>query len=96
MIALRDVLTQSERDGVALGHFNVANLVMLKAVLTAASEMHVPVLPKENESSWELANLPFCSRVCAKNLIWRHFSTPTIHIQSRKRWKRRKLASMRW
>jgi fructose-bisphosphate aldolase, class II len=49
MITLKDVLTQSERDGVALGHFNVANLVMLKAVLNAAVELHVPVLVGASE-----------------------------------------------
>jgi fructose-bisphosphate aldolase class II len=49
MNTLRDVLTQSERDGVALGHFNVANLVMLKAVLNAAGETHVPVLVGASE-----------------------------------------------
>jgi fructose-bisphosphate aldolase, class II len=53
MNTLRDVLTQSERDGVALGHFNVANLVMLKAVLRAASEMHVPVLVGASEGERE-------------------------------------------
>ena len=49
MNTLRDVLRQSERDGVALGHFNVANLVMLKAVLNAAAETHVPVLVGASE-----------------------------------------------
>ena len=34
MNTLRNALTQSEKDGVALGHFNVANLEMLKAVLS--------------------------------------------------------------
>ena len=49
MNTLRDVLTQSERDGVAVGHFNVANVVMLKAVLGAAAETHVPVLVGASE-----------------------------------------------
>jgi fructose-bisphosphate aldolase class II len=42
-------LTQSEKDGVALGHFNVANFEMLKAVLSAAAETHVPVLVGASE-----------------------------------------------
>ena len=46
---LRNVLTQSEKDGVALGHFNVATLEMLKAVLSAAAETHVPVLVGASE-----------------------------------------------
>jgi len=53
MNTLRDVLTQSERDGVALGHFNVANLVILKAVLGAAAETHVPVLVGASEGERE-------------------------------------------
>jgi len=44
MKALRDVLTQLEKEGVALGHFNVADLVLLKAVVAAAGKVQVPVL----------------------------------------------------
>ena len=33
MRGLRDALEQSEKDGVAIGHFNVADWVLLKAVL---------------------------------------------------------------
>jgi hypothetical protein len=32
MRGLRDALEQSEKDGVAIGHFNVADWVLLKAV----------------------------------------------------------------
>jgi ketose-bisphosphate aldolase len=49
MSTLRNVLTQSQKDGVAVGHFNVASLVMLKAVLGAAVETHVPVLVGASE-----------------------------------------------
>jgi len=49
MSSLRSVLTQSEKDGVALGHFNVASLEMLKAVLAAAAETHLPVLVGASE-----------------------------------------------
>jgi fructose-bisphosphate aldolase, class II len=49
MSSLRNVLTQSETDGVAVGHFNVANLEMLKAVLSAAAETHVPVIVGASE-----------------------------------------------
>jgi len=44
MDALRDVLTRLEKEGAALGHFNVADLVLLKVVAAAAAEMRVPVL----------------------------------------------------
>ena len=49
MNTLRNALTQSEKAGVALGHFNVANLEILKAVLSAAAEAHVPVLVGASE-----------------------------------------------
>jgi fructose-bisphosphate aldolase class II len=41
---LRDVLEQSQRNGVAIGHFNIADLVLLKAVFASAQELKVPVL----------------------------------------------------
>jgi fructose-bisphosphate aldolase class II len=44
MHVLRDVLEQAQRNGVAIGHFNVADLVLLKAVFGAAQELKVPVL----------------------------------------------------
>ena len=34
---LRDVLTRLEKQGAALGHFNIADHVLLKAVMAAAS-----------------------------------------------------------
>lgn len=49
MGALRDVLTRLEKEAVALGHFNVADLVLLKAVLGAAHEIRVPVLVGASE-----------------------------------------------
>jgi ketose-bisphosphate aldolase len=44
MAALRDVLTRSQKQGTAVGHFNVADLALVKAVLGAATEVKVPVL----------------------------------------------------
>jgi fructose-bisphosphate aldolase class II len=49
MNTLRSVLAQSEKYGVALGHFNVATFEMLKAVLGAATETHDPVLVGASE-----------------------------------------------
>ncbi len=42
MRGLRDALEQSEKDGVAIGHFNVADWVLLKAVLASGQELKVP------------------------------------------------------
>ena len=43
MTALGPVLRQLENQGAALGHFNVADLLLLKADLGAADEIRVPV-----------------------------------------------------
>jgi len=40
---LREALQEANKNGVAIGHFNVADLVQLKAVFTAAQEQRVPV-----------------------------------------------------
>ena len=44
MASLRDVLTRLQQEGAALAHFNVADLVLLKAVVAAAAETGAPVL----------------------------------------------------
>ncbi len=49
MDPLRNVLTRLQQQGVALGHFNVADLVLLKAVLAAAVEVKVPVMVGASE-----------------------------------------------
>jgi fructose-bisphosphate aldolase class II len=41
---LRTVLQLAEDNGVAVGHFNVSDLVLLKAVFSAAQELNVPVV----------------------------------------------------
>jgi fructose-bisphosphate aldolase class II len=46
---LRDVLNRLETKGAALGHFNVSDIVLLKAVLAAAGQVGVPVLVGASE-----------------------------------------------
>jgi hypothetical protein len=41
MQSLRDALAQCERDGVAIGHFNVSDWVLLKAVSASGQELGV-------------------------------------------------------
>ncbi len=41
---LRDVLVRSEQEGAALGHFNVADQTLLKAVVAAAADTKIPLL----------------------------------------------------
>jgi fructose-bisphosphate aldolase class II len=43
MQVLRDVLEQAQQKRVAVGHFNVTDLVLLRAVFSAAQELRVPV-----------------------------------------------------
>jgi fructose-bisphosphate aldolase, class II len=51
--ALLDVLTQLEKEGAALGHFNVADQTLLKAVVAAAAEIKLPVLIGASEGERE-------------------------------------------
>lgn len=53
MHRLRDVLEQAENNGVAIGHFNIADLVLLKAVFASAQELKVPVLVGASEGERE-------------------------------------------
>jgi fructose-bisphosphate aldolase, class II len=50
---LREVLTRLQTDGAALGHFNVADHVLLKAVIAAASETKLPVFVGASEGERE-------------------------------------------
>ncbi len=53
MQTLRDALKQSEKAGAAIGHFNVADLVLLKAVVAAARDLKVPVAVGASEGERE-------------------------------------------
>jgi fructose-bisphosphate aldolase class II len=44
MQGLRNALERAQKNRVAIGHFNVSDLVLLKAVFAAAHEMNVPVV----------------------------------------------------
>ncbi len=50
---LRDVLTRLENQGAALGHFNVADQTLLKAVVAAAAETKLAVLIGASEGERE-------------------------------------------
>ena len=53
MGGLRDALQQSQRDGVAIGHFNVGDWVLLKAVFASGHELKVPVVVGASEGERE-------------------------------------------
>lgn len=44
METLRKILEQADHDAVAVGHFNISDLVTLKAVFDAARDLRVPVI----------------------------------------------------
>lgn len=49
METLRKVLERAEANGVAIGHFNISDFVILKAVLGAAHDQSVPVIVGASE-----------------------------------------------
>src|SRR5215471_8468205 len=49
MQTLRAVLEHTQADGAAAGHFNISDLVLLKAVFAAAKELNSPVLVGASE-----------------------------------------------
>ena len=53
MYELRSVLTGLEAEGAALGHFNVSDLVLLKAVFAASVRIGAPVLVGASEGERE-------------------------------------------
>jgi fructose-bisphosphate aldolase, class II len=48
-MSLHEALRQAQTAGVAIGHFNVSDLVLLKGVATAARELKVPVIVGASE-----------------------------------------------
>jgi fructose-bisphosphate aldolase, class II len=48
-MTLRNVLERAQSQGIAVGHFNVSDLVLLKAVYASAQELNVPVIVGASE-----------------------------------------------
>jgi hypothetical protein len=53
MKTLRQTLRQAESDAVAIGHFNISDLVGLKAAFDSAQELNVPVIVGTSEGERE-------------------------------------------
>jgi fructose-bisphosphate aldolase, class II len=53
MQSLRSLLQEAQASGAAIGHFNISDLVLLKAVFAAARELKVPVLVGLSEGERE-------------------------------------------
>jgi fructose-bisphosphate aldolase class II len=57
MNSLGNVLQKAQENRVAIGHFNISDLVLLKAVFTAARELNVPVLVGLSEGEREFVGV---------------------------------------
>ena len=57
MNSLRDHLQESQESGKVIGHFNISDLVLLKAVFAAARELNVPVLVGLSEGEREFVGV---------------------------------------
>jgi ketose-bisphosphate aldolase len=57
MQPLRDLLQKAQESGKAVGHFNISDLVLLKAVFGAARELNVPVLVGLSEGEREFVGV---------------------------------------
>jgi fructose-bisphosphate aldolase class II len=57
MHSLRNLLQEAQQNGVAIGHFNISDLVLLKAVFAAARELNVPVLVGLSEGEREFVGV---------------------------------------
>jgi fructose-bisphosphate aldolase, class II len=55
MGSLKDLLHEAQQTGKAIGHFNISDLVLLKAVFAAARELNVPVLVGLSEGERQFA-----------------------------------------
>jgi fructose-bisphosphate aldolase, class II len=53
MNTLHEVLAEAARREIAVGHFNVSDLVALQAIVTSARALHVPVLIGVSEGERE-------------------------------------------
>ena len=57
MPSLRNLLQEAQEKGAAIGHFNISDLVLLKAVFAAAQEVDVPVLVGLSEGEREFVGV---------------------------------------
>jgi fructose/tagatose bisphosphate aldolase len=70
MITLYEVLKQADTDRVAIGHFNVSDLVAVKAVFEGARGQRVPVIIGVSEGSGNSSvfdRSPLWSGACVRN-----------------------------
>jgi fructose-bisphosphate aldolase class II len=57
MSGLRDALERSQRNGTAIGHFNVSDWVLLKAVLAVGQDFKMPLIVGVSEGEGEFIGI---------------------------------------
>jgi len=94
MVTLREVLKQAEMEGVAIGHFNVSDLITLKAVFESASDQNVPVIVGVSEGERQLLGVRQIATtpraICVKgsrlqlkrNSSWKKQESTPWHLRS--------------
>ena len=68
MKKLIEVVQDAGRNCVAIGHLNIADLVLLKGIFEAARELNVPVIVGASEGEREFAG----TRQCRRGRNWGH------------------------
>jgi fructose-bisphosphate aldolase, class II len=58
MYQLRNLLEESQSNGTAIGHFNISDWILLKAVFAAAQELKVPVIVGASEGERAFLGVP--------------------------------------
>lgn len=58
MYNLRTVLEEAQKKGIAVGHFNVSDWILLKAVFASAQELKVPVIVGASEGERKFLGVP--------------------------------------
>lgn len=98
MITLNEALGDAQRKRIAIGHFNVSDLVALKAVTGAARALKVPVLIGTSEGERDFIGVreivAVGSPACARSSTTRSSSMPVTPIPWNMRSKRRKQATI--
>ena len=92
MQRLRDVLRKAQDERVAIGHFNIADLVLLRAVFAAARDLNVPVLVGASDGEREFIGtrqLTALVQSLRDEYDFRSFLMLTTRTLWRQRWEQR-------
>ena len=73
MVTLHEVLKLAETEGVAIGHFNVSDLVTLKAVSESARDQNVPVIVRVSEGERQFVGVRQIAAMVKREQRSKHF-----------------------